>query len=90
MKNSSDTQERENDMKESNYGYVVVTDYISADGKEDVSQKIQQLIDENPNKTIFFPDGKYLLSHPILTPADPEKSVDLRLSNFACLIASEN
>ena len=77
-------------MKESNYGYVVVTDYFSADGKEDVSQKIQNLIDENPNKTIFFPDGKYLLSHPILTPADPEKSVELRLSNFACLIASEN
>lgn len=77
-------------MKEENYGYVVVTDYVTADGKEDVSEKIQKLIDENPNKTIFFPDGKYLLSQPILTPAHPERSVDLRLSNFACLVASKD
>ena len=70
--------------------YMIATDYMQADGKTDVSECIQKLIDENPNRTIFFPDGEYLLEKPILTPADPKKSVDLQLSNFACFQASEN
>ena len=68
-------------------GYLVVTDYIKNDGKTDLADAIQKLIDENPNRTIFFPDGVYLVSHPILTPADPKKSVSLRLANFACIQA---
>ena len=56
-------------------GYVVVTDYIKNDGKKDVSDAIQKIIDNNPNRTIYFPDGTYLISKPILTPADPKKSV---------------
>ncbi len=71
-------------------GYVVVTDYISSDGKADVTSDIQNLIDANPNRTIYFPDGVYLVSESILTPADPRKSVDLQLSNYAVLKASEN
>ncbi len=71
-------------------GYVVVTDYISNDGKTDVSDEIQKIIDENPNKTIYFPDGIYLLSKSILTPAHPKKSVDLQLSNYAILRADQN
>lgn len=69
-------------------GYVVVTDYVAADGKTDVSDAIQRLIDANPNRTLWFPDGTYLLSKPICTPAHPRKSVDLRLSNFAVLKAA--
>ena len=68
-----------------NRKYIVVTDYMQADGKTDVSDALQTLMDENPNRTIFFPDGEYLLEKPILTPAHPQKSVDLQLSNFACL-----
>ena len=70
--------------------YLVVTDYLPADGTTDVSRPLQALIDENPNRTLFFPDGTYLLSRPILTPAHPERSVDLQLSNFACIRASED
>ena len=40
-------------------GYVVVTDYVKADGKTDVSDALQQVIDEHPNRTLFFPDGVY-------------------------------
>lgn len=69
---------------------LIATDFMQADGKTDVSEAIQKLIDENPNRTIFFPDGEYLLEKPILTPAHPRKSVDLQLSNFACFKASEN
>ena len=71
-------------------GYVVVTDYVKANTGKDVSDALQKVIDSNPNKTIYFPDGEYLLSKPILTPADPEKSVSLKLSNYAKLKAADN
>ncbi len=77
-----------NDNKGNAFGYVVVTDTIPADGKTDVADAIQALIDANPNRTIYFPDGVYLISHPIYTPADPAKSVDLQLSNYALIRAS--
>lgn len=70
--------------------YIMVTDYLEADGKTDVSDAIQKIIDENPNRTIFFPDGTYLISKPICTPADPRKSVDLQLSNYAVIKASND
>lgn len=73
-----------------NNSYIVVTDFMPADGKTDISDRLQQLIDENPNRTLFFPDGTYLLSRPILTPANPKKSVDLQLSNFAVLKAADS
>lgn len=71
-------------------GYVVVTDYINADGKTDVADEIQSIIDANPNRTIYFPDGIYLISKSILTPADPRKSVDLQISNYAVIRAADN
>ncbi len=74
----------------SSLGYVVVTEYIPADGKTDVSDSLQALIDENPNRTIYFPDGVYLIGKPILTPADPKKSVDLQLSNYAVIQATDD
>lgn len=77
-------------MDNTNRGYLIVTDYICVDGKSDVSDALQKLIDENPNRTLFFPDGTYLLDKPIMTPADPKYSVDLRLSNFAILKAGGN
>lgn len=77
-------------MLSNNNGYIIAADHMPADGSADVSGLLQKLIDENPNRTIFFPDGVYLLDRPVLTPAAPRKSVDLQLSNFACLKASEN
>lgn len=74
----------------SHLGYIIVTDYLTADGSADVSDAIQKIIDDNPNRTIYFPDGTYLLSKPICTPAHPKKSVDLRLSNYAVLKAADN
>lgn len=68
-------------------GYVVVTKYVKANSGKDVSDAIQKIIDENPNRTIYFPDGVYLISKPICTPADPTKSVSLELSNYATIKA---
>lgn len=71
-------------------GTVCVTDFVAADTGEDVADALQALIDANPNRTICFPDGEYLVSHSICTPADPAKSVDLQLANYAVIKATEN
>lgn len=69
-------------------GYIVVTDTVDINSDKDVSGDIQALIDANPNRTIYFPDGEYLLANPIYTPAEPTKSVSLELSDFAVLKAT--
>ena len=71
-------------------GDLKVTDFFSNDGKSDVSDAIQKVIDANPNRTIYFPDGTYILSKPITTPSDPSKSVSLKLADFAILKASSD
>ena len=68
---------------------LLVSDYITTDGTVDVADAIQKIIDDNPNRTIYFPDGTYMLSHPIVTPADPKLSVHLELSNYAVLKAAD-
>lgn len=69
-------------------GFISVADHVPTDGKTDVSDALQKLIDANPNRTLYFPDGTYLLSKPICTPAKPERSVDLCLSNYAVIKAA--
>ena len=78
-----------NDMNPKSLGYVVVTDYIKANTGEDVSDAIQKIIDENPMRTIFFPDGEYILAKPICTSGKPENAVSFQLSNFATLKAAD-
>ena len=68
-------------------GFINVADFAPSDGSADASAAIQRLIDENPNRTLWFADGTYLLATPICTPADPRRSVDLQLSNYAILKA---
>lgn len=69
-------------------GIINVRDYIT-DETVDCSEIIQHIIDTNPNRTLYFGDGTYLLKKSIITPADPRKSVDLQLSNYAQLKAGE-
>ena len=64
-------------------GYVVVTDLLEVDSQKDMTDDIQKLINENPGRTIYFPDGIYTISKPLTTSADPAKAVSLKLSNFA-------
>lgn len=71
-------------------GIVSVTDTVLPDTGKDVSAELQRIIDENPNRTIWFPDGEYIVSTSLLTPADPKKSVDLQLSNYAVIKASDD
>ena len=71
-----------------NRNVVNIMDYI-ANIKGDVASDIQRAIDENPNRVIYFPDGIYKISTPILTPANPYKSVSLELSNYAVIQPTE-
>ena len=71
-------------------GYIVITDYLQANTGADVSDAIQKIIDDNPNRTIYFPDGEYILAKPIMTPGMPSKSVSLNLSNYAHIKAASN
>lgn len=66
---------------------LVVTEHITLD--EDISDALQQLIDENPGKTIEFPDGEYIIAKPITVPADPAKAVSLRLADYAVIRAAD-
>lgn len=65
-------------------------DYIKNDGSADCADALQKLIDENPNRTIYFPDGLYILSHPVSTPAEPILSVSFSLSAYAVIKASDD
>lgn len=71
-------------------GYVVVTDYVDADTGKDISAEIQKVIDDNPRKTIYFPDGEYVIANPIKTSSNKEKSVALHLAANAVIKASDN
>ena len=55
---------------------------------EDCADALQALIDAHPNRTIRIPDGVYVLSHPVATPASPKRAVSLRLDDFAVLKAA--
>ena len=70
--------------------YVIVTNFIKPNTGEDVSSFIQELIDENPNKLIYFPDGEYLISYPICTSAAGKTSSGILLSDGAVIKASDN
>lgn len=69
---------------------INVRDFIDVDGKRDVADDLQKIINENPNSTIFLPDGEYYISHSVITPADPRLSVSLKLDNYAKIIAADN
>lgn len=74
-------------LKSSNF--VNIADYVKPNSGEDVSTKINTVIATNPNKTIFFPDGEYIVTKPIKTSAKYNKSVSLYLSNYAVIKADD-
>ena len=71
-------------------GFVVITDYVKANTGKDLSDAIQKVIDDNPRRTIYFPDGEYVISKPICTGGSYQTAVSLDFSNFAMLIASDD
>ena len=74
----------------SNGDYLIVTDYLVPNTGEDLATLLQEIIDKNPNRTIYFPDGEYVISQPLLTSAVSRESVSIQLSDGAVIKASYN
>lgn len=74
----------------SNEDYVIVTDYVVPNTDEDISYFLQQIIDKNPNRTIYFPDGVYTIAYPLIMPSKVNESVALRFADGAVLKAHAN
>ena len=70
--------------------FVVVTDFIKANTGEDLHANLQTLIDKNPGRTIFFPDGEYVISRPLQTTSKPTDSTSFYFSSGAILKASDD
>lgn len=68
--------------------YLVVTDYILPNTGKDVGALLQKLIDENRKRTIYFPDGEYVIGAPLITESVARNSVTLQLADGAVIKAS--
>ena len=83
----SDT--KDSDMSADSGQYIVVTDYITSNKERlDSYEIIQKIIDDNPNKTIYFPDGEYIISSSLCTYGGADKAVSLLLADGAVIKAS--
>ena len=69
--------------------YVVVTDYVKPNTGEALEVFLQEIIDNNPKRTIYFPDGEYVIASPLFTDAGRD-SVSILLSDGAVIKASKN
>lgn len=87
-KANSDLVKKE--IKESKDDYVIVTDYVSPNTGENLSVFLQQIIDNNPNRCIYFPAGEYVISEPLNTSSVPNESVSLLLDDGAVIKAADN
>ena len=70
--------------------YVVVTDFIQANTGVDLYDNLQMLINKNPGRTLYFPDGEYLISKPLETSSKPASSTSFYLSGGAILRAHQD
>lgn len=73
-----------------NTTYINVADYVTPSSKKDVTKAIQDLIEKNPKRTLYFPDGEYLISRSLRTYGDPDKTVCLLLADGAVIKASSS
>lgn len=71
-------------------GAVNVARFVKPDTGADVYDALQGVIDANPNRTLYFPDGEYIVSQSLCTSADPTKSVSLHLADFAVIKAADS
>ena len=70
--------------------YINVADFVKPDLGRDVYPQLQDLINDNPKKTLYFPDGEYLISRSLITHGDPYLSVSFLLGDGAVIKAAAN
>ncbi|MBE6593389.1 MAG: hypothetical protein E7642_05285 [Ruminococcaceae bacterium] len=81
-----------NDFGFKEYGYVVVTDYVTPNTGKDLYPELQKIFNsgQSRNKVIYFPDGEYIISKPLLTASMGTQSIAIKLSNNAVIKASDD
>ena len=76
------------DVEKTRSKYLDVTQYVKPNTGQDLHEALQALIDLNPKRTLYFPDGEYIISKPLQTSASPIKSTSFYLSDNAVIKAS--
>ena len=81
-----------NDFGFRGQGVVVVTDYLTPNGGNDLIEEIRKIISmpTSINKVIYFPDGEYIISKPISTSSAGTRSISLKLAPNAVIKASDD
>lgn len=80
----------EGTVEKSKNKYIDVSIFIEPNTGKDVYPALQKLVDEHKYRTIYFPDGEYLISEPIKTSAAAMNSTSFYLSDNAVIKATDN
>lgn len=82
----------ENDFGFEDYNVIVVTDYLTPNGGDDLTDVLTKLMNKisNKNKVFYFPDGEYIISKPLLTSSLGSSSIAIKLSPNAVIKASDD
>ncbi len=74
------------------YGYVVVTDYVTPNQGNDLADALQKVFDmkRSINSVIYFPEGEYIISKPLKTSANGLSSICIKLSPNAVIKAIDD
>ncbi|MBP3369607.1 MAG: hypothetical protein J6L85_02540 [Clostridia bacterium] len=70
-----------------NIEYVLISKYDSLVKDGDYTAAINEAIEKNPGKAIYFPDGDYNISDTVVISGNAASSVSFRLSNYATIKA---
>ncbi len=77
-------------IQKSGENFVVVTDYIKPNTGEDVVSHLQNIINLNPGRTLYFPDGEYVISSSLVTKPEKGQTTTFFFSGNAVLKAADN
>ncbi len=77
-------------ITKSEENFVVVTDYIKPNTGENVVSHLQNIINRNPGRTIYFPDGEYVISSSLITKPEQGQTTTFFFSPNAVLKADDN
>ena len=81
---------KKNENTTVNTTYLNVADFITPNTGEDLADEIQALIEKHPQRTLFFPDGEYIISKSLRTYGDTQKTVSFLFGDGAVLKAADN
>jgi hypothetical protein len=70
--------------------YIDISQFVEPNSGIDVHAALQEIIDNNKHKTLYFPDGEYIISKPLKTSAAAASSTAFYLSDNAIIKASDN